>query len=183
MYLFTTVPHPHGHWQLQELLGNQGHPENYLFSLSKKIFSRSKYRSVGNIRACYDTLRLHMPTDYGVTSKKFGYVTLRKDIICPRRSEKNSRYVTQRRHMPTSIFCAVTRCCFSFAEAIMQTLLDAFSAANLTLLASSIYVIRSSSASVQSLRDFMNLNSEQLSLAANFWWPTFGGQLLVANFC
>ena len=22
MYLFTTVPHPHGHWQLQELLGN-----------------------------------------------------------------------------------------------------------------------------------------------------------------
>ena len=21
MYLFTTVPHPHGHWQLQELLG------------------------------------------------------------------------------------------------------------------------------------------------------------------
>ena len=23
MYLFTTVPHPHGHWQLQELLGNQ----------------------------------------------------------------------------------------------------------------------------------------------------------------
>ena len=23
MYLFTTVPDPHGHWQLQELLGNQ----------------------------------------------------------------------------------------------------------------------------------------------------------------
>ena len=23
MYLFTTVPHPHGHWQLQELLGNE----------------------------------------------------------------------------------------------------------------------------------------------------------------
>ena len=23
MYLFTTVPHPHGHWQLKELLGNQ----------------------------------------------------------------------------------------------------------------------------------------------------------------
>ena len=23
MYLFTTVPHPHGHWQLQELLGNR----------------------------------------------------------------------------------------------------------------------------------------------------------------
>ena len=22
MYLFTTVPHPHGHWQLQDLLGN-----------------------------------------------------------------------------------------------------------------------------------------------------------------
>ena len=22
MYLVTTVPHPHGHWQLQELLGN-----------------------------------------------------------------------------------------------------------------------------------------------------------------
>ena len=22
MYLFTTVPYPHGHWQLQELLGN-----------------------------------------------------------------------------------------------------------------------------------------------------------------
>ena len=22
MYLLTTVPHPHGHWQLQELLGN-----------------------------------------------------------------------------------------------------------------------------------------------------------------
>ena len=25
MYLFTTVPHPHGHWQLQELLGNNVH--------------------------------------------------------------------------------------------------------------------------------------------------------------
>ena len=23
MYLFTTVPHPHGHWQPQELFGNQ----------------------------------------------------------------------------------------------------------------------------------------------------------------
>ena len=23
VYLFTTVLHPHGHWQLQELLGNQ----------------------------------------------------------------------------------------------------------------------------------------------------------------
>ena len=23
MYLATTVPHPHGHWQLQELLGNK----------------------------------------------------------------------------------------------------------------------------------------------------------------
>ena len=22
MYLLTTLPHPHGHWQLQELLGN-----------------------------------------------------------------------------------------------------------------------------------------------------------------
>ena len=22
MYRITTVPHPHGHWQLQELLGN-----------------------------------------------------------------------------------------------------------------------------------------------------------------
>ena len=23
MHLFTTVPHPHGHWQLQEILGKQ----------------------------------------------------------------------------------------------------------------------------------------------------------------
>ena len=23
MYLFTTVQHPHGHWQLRELLGNR----------------------------------------------------------------------------------------------------------------------------------------------------------------
>ena len=23
MYLFTTLPHPHGHWQLQGLLGNE----------------------------------------------------------------------------------------------------------------------------------------------------------------
>ena len=22
MYMFTTLPHPHGHWQIQELLGN-----------------------------------------------------------------------------------------------------------------------------------------------------------------
>ena len=22
LYLFTTVPHPHGHWQLQEILGD-----------------------------------------------------------------------------------------------------------------------------------------------------------------
>ena len=114
-----------------------------------------------------------MPTDYGVTLTKFGYITLRKDIICPHPFEKFTRYVMQRRHMPTSIFGAVTRCCFSVAEAIMQTLLDAFSAANLTLLVSCIYFIRSSSASVHSLRGFMNLNSEQLALAANFWWPTF----------
>ena len=30
MYLFTTVPHPHGHWQLQELLGNQCYHYHYL---------------------------------------------------------------------------------------------------------------------------------------------------------
>ena len=28
MYRFTTVPHPHGHWQLQELLGNTGVLDN-----------------------------------------------------------------------------------------------------------------------------------------------------------
>ena len=133
----------------------------------------SNYRSVGHIRTCYVSPRLHMPTDYGVTAKKFGYVTFRKDIICARRFDFFSRYVTQRRHMPTSILCAVTRCCFSIAEAIMQTLLDAFSAANLTLLASCVFLICLSSASVQSLMGFMNFNSEQLALAANFWWPTF----------
>ena len=31
MYLFTTLPHPQGHWQLQELLGNQCHHQNLLF--------------------------------------------------------------------------------------------------------------------------------------------------------
>ena len=30
MYLFTTVPHPHGHWQLQELLGNQEQYYNWV---------------------------------------------------------------------------------------------------------------------------------------------------------
>ena len=25
MHLFTTVPHPHGHWPLQELLGKHTH--------------------------------------------------------------------------------------------------------------------------------------------------------------
>ena len=30
MYLFTTVPRPHGHWQLQELLGNQCDHYHYL---------------------------------------------------------------------------------------------------------------------------------------------------------
>ena len=45
-----------------------------------------------------------MPTDYGVTSTKFGYVTLRKDVMCPRRFEKKSCYVPQRHHMPMSIF-------------------------------------------------------------------------------
>ena len=28
MYLFTTVPHPHGYWQLQELLKNIQHLYN-----------------------------------------------------------------------------------------------------------------------------------------------------------
>ena len=80
----------------------------------------------------------------------------------------------------TSIFCAVTRCCFSVAEASTHTLLDAFSAANFMLLASFICFIRSSSASVQSLRGFMKLNSEQLALAANFWWPTFANGAAIA---
>ena len=29
-YLFATVPHPHGHWQLQELLGNQCYHYHHL---------------------------------------------------------------------------------------------------------------------------------------------------------
>ena len=33
MYLFTTVLHPHGHWQLQELLGNQCYHYHYLICL------------------------------------------------------------------------------------------------------------------------------------------------------
>ena len=33
MYLFTTVPHPHGHWQLQELLGN-AEQDNWPFAES-----------------------------------------------------------------------------------------------------------------------------------------------------
>ena len=32
MYLFITVPHPHGHWQLQKLLGN-----NYVVIVVKHI--------------------------------------------------------------------------------------------------------------------------------------------------
>ena len=30
MYPFTTVPHPHGHWQLQELLGNIYYIQNVI---------------------------------------------------------------------------------------------------------------------------------------------------------
>ena len=30
MYRFTTLPHPHGHWQLQELLGNQCYHYHHL---------------------------------------------------------------------------------------------------------------------------------------------------------
>ena len=93
-----------------------------------------------------------MPTDYGVTSTKFGYVTLRKDVICPRRFEKKSRYVTQRHHMPTSILKKSLR----YATCSIY-----------------YFFICCIYASVQSLRGFMNLKREQLALAANLWWPTF----------
>ena len=33
MYLFTTVPHPHGHWQLQELLGNHIYGRIYTLTI------------------------------------------------------------------------------------------------------------------------------------------------------
>ena len=33
MYLFTTVPHPHGHWQLQELLGNDRYRYSHIYAL------------------------------------------------------------------------------------------------------------------------------------------------------
>ena len=57
------------------------------------------YRHVGNTWACYVTLRLHMPTDN--EKIRLRYVTLAPKTPT---QQKKIRYVTQRRHMPTSIF-------------------------------------------------------------------------------
>ena len=75
-------------------------------------------------------------------------------------SVKKNRYVTQ--------------------EVIMHVFLDAISAADLTPVTSFAFFICFISASVQSLRAFMNLNREQLALAATFWWPTFAKGTVVA---
>ena len=61
------------------------------------------YCSVGNIRACCVTMRLHMPTDYNVTSKKIGYVA-------------------QRRNMPTSIWKKISLRYASTSYAHVQSL-------------------------------------------------------------
>ena len=76
------------------------------------------------------------------------------------KSVKKNRYVTQ--------------------EAIMHVFLDAISAADLTPLASFFFFICLISVSVQSLRGFMNLNREQLDLAATFCWPAFAKGTAVA---
>ena len=39
MYLFTTEPHPHGHWQLQELLGNRNTLVNTERSYDDKLYA------------------------------------------------------------------------------------------------------------------------------------------------
>ena len=55
MYLFTTVPHPHGHWQLQELLGN--HLKNTRLWLGREAHPISS--SMGKIfRRIYKAYRL-----------------------------------------------------------------------------------------------------------------------------
>ena len=51
----------------------------------KDYNDRFYYRSVGNIWACYVTMRLHMPTGYGVAPIS-SYVPLRNDVICTRPS-------------------------------------------------------------------------------------------------
>ena len=54
MYLFTTVPHPHGHWQLQELLGNQCYHYHYLrlgMTLQTVLLAEPTYRLLHPI--CY----------------------------------------------------------------------------------------------------------------------------------
>ena len=44
MYLFTTVPHPHGHWQLQELLGNSYERNNYGYNNREKSQDQGRRR-------------------------------------------------------------------------------------------------------------------------------------------
>ena len=134
------------------------------------------YRSVGNTWACYVTLRLHMPTDYAVTPIIFGSLRYARTSNAHVKLKKKSRYVTQRRHMPTSI----NQNRYVTQEAIMHVFLDAISAADLTPRASFFFFICFISVSVQLLRGFMNLNREQLDLAATFWWPAFGKGTAVA---
>ena len=93
-----------------------------------------------------------MPTDYGVTSTKFGYVTLRKDVMCPRRFEKILVMLRK------DIICPLPFLKKSLRNATFSI---------------SYFIICCISASVQSLRGFMILKSSSL------WLPTCGGQLLL----
>ena len=74
MYLFTTQPHPHGHWQLEELLGN---------GVCGMIHMRRRWRNVCKgvlishsltelIAISVRTCNLYMSIDATCTSRKFG---------------------------------------------------------------------------------------------------------------
>ena len=69
---------------------------------------KNRYRSVGNTWACFVTLRLHMPTDYGVTPINFGSLRYASAPNAHVKFKKKSRCVTQRHHMPTSVKKVVT---------------------------------------------------------------------------
>ena len=43
LYLFTTVPHPHGHWQLQELLGNNVAVNEVRHTATQELTDRQSY--------------------------------------------------------------------------------------------------------------------------------------------
>ena len=84
MYLFPTVPHPHGHWQLQELLGNLN---DLHINVYHHLREPNQYRTqlFDNVRTVQplQTLDLYdVAASDGCASKTSFVQTVQQELVC-----------------------------------------------------------------------------------------------------